>query len=587
MIGTEDILNAGILIVDDSAVNVLLLERMLAAAGYTTVTSTTDPTAVRALHLSNRYDLILLDVMMPVMDGFDVLAAVSEIEAGGYAPVLMLTAQPEHKHRALAGGARDFISKPFDQAEVLSRIHNALEVRLLLKESRSYNKLLEQFDQLTGLPNRRRLCTMIDAALARDEAPNEIISLVFVSVDRFKVVSDVLGRSIGGALLTSVADRLVACLGPMTTIARLEAADFGVLLVHEKGDLGATAEVAERMHDVLRQAVEIEGHALSVTASIGIAVSPTDASRADDLLACASRALDEARTAGGNMTRFYSSATNDRAAARLEKEIALRGALDRNEYVIVYQPKMSIATGEWSSAEALLRWVRPAVGTVSPAEFIPILESTGMIVPVGMWVIESVCEQIAQWARLGLGSIRVAVNVSGRQFADPAFVGQVEAAIARHAIPPATLDIEITESSLMSRDEATDAVLRALKKFGVSIAIDDFGTGYSSLSYLKRYPIDALKIDISFVRELTTSEDGAAIALTIINMARVLKMKVIAEGVETQAQLDFLREHACDEIQGYLFSKPLPALELTQWRQSQMAVRILAESTSSALTAPE
>ena len=566
MIGPEEIHKAGILIVDDSSVNVLLLERMLAGAGYTSVTSTTDPTAVCGLHQRNRYDLILLDIMMPVLDGFEVLEGLKAIETEGYVPVVVLTAQPAHKMRALNAGARDFISKPFDQSEVLTRIANALEVRLLLQESRSYSKLLESFDQLTGLPNRRRFCAVIDAALARETAAHETISILFVSVDRFKSVSDVLGRTVGGALLSRVADRLVACLGPMTTIARPEGADFGVMLVNPDGDSHAAVTMAQQLRAALRQPLIVDGHALSVTLSIGIAIAPTDSRRTDELLAFASGALGEARAAGGDGERFFSADTNARAAATLDLEIALRGALERDEFVLVYQPKMRIANGEWSSAEALLRWTRPEHGSVSPAAFIPVLEDTGMIVPVGMWVIGAVCQQIAAWARAGLGDIRVAVNVSGRQFSHPGFVEEVAEAIRANGIPASTLDIEITESSLMARTDDTEAVLRALKRLGVLIAIDDFGTGYSSLSYLKRYPIDTLKIDISFIRDLTTDADGAAIAVTIINMARILKMTVIAEGVETEPQLDFLRAHACDEIQGYLFSKPLPAAELAALR---------------------
>lgn len=572
MIGREEILNASILIVDDSKVNVTLLERMLAGAGYTTVTSTTDPTTVCALYDSNRYDLILLDIIMPVMDGFEVLKGLGALEVDGYIPVIVLTAQPDHELRALDAGARDFVSKPFEQREVLRRISNALETRLLLRESRSYSKLLEHFDQLTGLPNRRRFSTVVDAALARAGESHETLSVLFVSVDRFKAVSDVLGRSTGGAVLSAVADRLIACLGPMTTMARLEGADFGVLLVTPDTDTKAAGDMAQRLRTALHRPLLVDGHELTVTASIGIATAPTDTLRADELLTFASSALGDARAAGGDGERFYSAATNARAAVSLDLELALRGALERNEFVLTYQPKMRVASGEWSSAEALLRWERPGHGTISPMVFIPVLEETGMIIAVGAWVIDTVCRQIAAWSHAGLGDICVAVNVSGRQFAHPDFVGQVADAIHSNHIPPATLDIEITESSLMARTEDTGVVLHALKALGVRIAIDDFGTGYSSLSYLKRYPIDTLKIDASFIRDITSNEDDAAIAVTIINMARILKMSVIAEGVETETQLAFLRAHQCDEIQGYLFSKPLPAIDLAAMRTATAAL---------------
>jgi len=573
MIGPAEIRNASILIVDDTSVNVLLLERMLAGAGFTSVSSTSKPAEVVALYKEHRYDLILLDLLMPKMDGFQVLEALKAVETEGYVPVIVLTAQPTHKTRALTAGARDFISKPFDHHEVLTRIQNVLEVRLLLREARSYSKLLEQFDLLTGLPNRRHFCDLLRKMLDREASPTEQVSVLIVSLDRFKIVNDVLGRANGGVLLSAVADRLVTCLGPMTTIARLEGGEFGVLLVTDDGDAHAAQPVAQRMREALRQPLTVDGHELAITASIGISVSPTDSVSADLLLTYAARALGEARSTGGDTCRFYSAETNARAQHALELETALRGALDRREFVLHYQPKMRVETGEWSSAEALIRWVRPDKGLVPPSEFISILEETGLIIQVGGWVIDSVCKQIAEWASAGLGDIRISVNVSSKQFTQAGFVANVANAIAVNAIPPSSLDIEITESSLMARTDETDTVLRELKALGVLIAIDDFGTGYSSLSYLKRYPIDTLKIDISFIRDLVSDPDGGAIAVAIINMARVLKMTVIAEGVETQPQLDFLRAHACDEIQGYFFSKPLPAADLATLRHNSRSAR--------------
>jgi diguanylate cyclase (GGDEF)-like protein len=359
MIGRDEIRTANILLVDDSAVNILLMQRMLARDGYTHVSTTTDPTTVCALYAMHRYDLIILDLMMPVMSGFAVLEGLKLIETEGYVPVIVLTAQPAEKLRALEAGARDFVSKPFDHHEMLTRIANALEVRLLLRESHSYGKLLEQFDQHTGLPNRRRFCSVIDDALTRTEHAHETLAVMFVAVDRFKAVSDVLGRSVGGAVIAAVADRLIACLGPMTTIARLDGAEFGVLLVLPRGDTDAALETAQRLRATLRQPLRVDEHELSVTASIGIALAPDDAQDTDALLAFASIALSDARTAGGDGERFYSAEINARAAISLDMEHALRGALERDEFHLEYQPKMRIASGEWSSAEALLRWVRP------------------------------------------------------------------------------------------------------------------------------------------------------------------------------------------------------------------------------------
>ncbi len=576
MIGSAEIRNASILIVDDSDVNVTMLTRMLAGAGYTSVTSSTRSVDVCALYREHRHDLILLDLMMPDMDGFEVLEGLKAIETEGYVPVVVLTAQPKHRMQALHAGARDFITKPFDQVEVLARIQNVLEARLLLQESRNHGKLLEQYDQLTGLPNRRRYRELLIKALARPEAPTERVSVLFVGVDRFHVVNDVLGRTIGAALLSEISDRLLACLSPMSTLARLEGAEFGVILVTPVTDPASAEPIAQRLRDALREPISVDGHDLAATLSIGIAVSPTDERETDPLLICAARALTAARAAGGDTVRFYSPESNRLAAEALSLETALRGALDRDEFEVHYQPQMRLPGGDWSSAEALLRWTRPGVGPVSPGAFVPVLEETGLIIAVGRWVLDTVCRQLAQWEQDGVAGIRVAVNVSSRQLTQPEFVSEVAATLRGHGIAADSLEIEITENALMSRARDTEAALRALKALGVRIALDDFGTGYSSLSCLRRYPIDALKIDVSFIGAITTDPDEAALAASIIQMARVLRMTVIAEGVETQEQLDFLREHSCDEVQGYIFSRPLPAAGLAALRLAQPLARPLA-----------
>jgi diguanylate cyclase (GGDEF)-like protein len=559
VISGEALQRARILIVDDSTVMTMLLAQMLRAAGYSDVTTTHDPCTVEAMHATHQFDLILLDIMMPKLDGFAVLARLVAMDSDGYVPVIVLTGQPSHRLRALQGGARDFISKPFDQSEALARIRNAIEARLLLQESRSYGVLLEQYDQLTGLANRRRFRELLERALASAAASAGAVGVVFVSLDRFKAVSDVLGRRSGGALLVAAAARLEHAVDAPHTVARLEGAEFGVLVL---GDGVTVARVVATVHATFLAPFPIDGHELAVRTSIGVASAPDDATDADSLLSFAARAESDAHSAGGDRVHYHCALTNQRAAVALSLEAALYGALERQEFFLHYQPKMNVASGQWSSVEALLRWQQPGVGLVSPAEFIPVLESTGLIVPVGRWVLRAVCAQIADWAARGLRHVRVAVNVSSQQFTRPDFVDDVRAALADSGIAAAALDLEITESALMSRDANVAAALNALKALGVRIAIDDFGTGYSSLSYLTRYPIDTLKIDISFIREITPNAEGSALTAAIIGLARTLKMNVIAEGVETVEQLAFLRAHSCDEIQGYLFSPPLTAEEL-------------------------
>jgi diguanylate cyclase (GGDEF)-like protein len=328
MVGPAGILNARILVVDDTAVNVLLLERMLLGAGYSSVTTTTDPRAVCELYRKNRYDLILLDLVMPGMDGFQVMHGLTEVETEGYLPVLVVTAHPSHKLRALQAGAKDFISKPFDRVEVLTRIHNMLEVRLLLRESRSYVKVLERYDQLTGLPNRTLYRELLARALDRSKERQGIVSVLFVAVDRFKNVNDALGRVIGDALLRRVGDRLVGCIGPMDAAARLEGDQFGLVVVTSGGDPHSAGLVATKVRDALRPPLELEGPEVAVTVSIGIAVSPTDSPDADTLMKYADTALHEAKDEGRDTYRFYSAEMTSRAVETLKLENAPRNALE-------------------------------------------------------------------------------------------------------------------------------------------------------------------------------------------------------------------------------------------------------------------
>lgn len=584
MIGPEDLRKARILIVDDSSASVLLLERILRGAGYTAVTATKDPRMVCGLHKEHQYDLILLDLLMPAMDGFEVMAGLKEVESEGYLPVLVLTAEPSHKLRSLQAGAKDFLSKPFDQVEVLTRIGNMLEVRLLLQESRGHARLLELYDQLTGLPNRKRFNELLTKVVERLDAREQTVSVLFVAVDRFNGVSAAVGRAAGGALLRRVGERLADCVGPTDTVARLEGAEFGLILVTPSGEPLGAVTLARQVREAFFRPLAAGDCEATVTLSMGIAVSPPDIPDADGLMRYAEQALQDAKESGGDTWRFHLEEMNVRATEALVLENALRHALAREEFVVHYQPKIHIDTGEWSGVEALLRWNRPEHGLRPPSEFIAVLEATGLIVPVGSEVIATVCRQISAWAAQGLGDIPVAVNVSGKQFLQGGIVQVVRRALENSGIAPHLLEIEITESALMRRTDEADAWMRELKALGVKIAIDDFGTGYSSLAYLRHFPIDTLKIDISFVRDLPTSEDGAAIAVAIINMARSLKMRVIAEGVETLPQLEWLRRHACDEIQGFYYSRPLPAEDLARLRRgsTEGAARAMALAAAGA-----
>jgi diguanylate cyclase (GGDEF)-like protein len=376
-------------------------------------------------------------------------------------------------------------------------------------------------------------------------------------------VNDTRGHAIGDELLRQFGDRLVQCVRIRDTVGRLGGDEFALLLVMQDGQEGP-AIVANKIRDVLRAPFDLKGHEVIVTASIGITIHPTDASDPETLLKYADTAMYRAKQAGRDTFRFFTAQMNAEVLARLDLETALRKAVENGEFVLYYQPKVQLNSGRITGLEALLRWQRPGHGLVSPRDFIPVLEETGLIVRAGRWVIAAVCRQIGLWMRSSIGPMQVSVNIAGRQFIEGDLVGDVVRALADNDIAPDLLELELTESSLMANTERTIASMRDLKKRGVQISIDDFGTGYSSLAYLRRFPIDKLKIDIAFVREITSNPDDAAIALAIIRMAHSLKLEVIAEGVETAAQLAYLRRHHCDHIQGYYFSPPVPVPALEQ-----------------------
>jgi diguanylate cyclase (GGDEF)-like protein len=712
MITQADILNAKILIVDDQTVNVQLLEYLLTTTGYTAVSSTTDPRVVAPWHEQHNYDLIILDLHMPGMSGFDVMNALKPLEAEAYLPVLVVTAQPDHKLAALEAGARDFVSKPFDPVEVLTRIRNMLEVRLMHRESKNYSTLLEQtvrertaelqrfrsamdatadaiflidtatlalvdvndgacrmlgyarpqllaleperiglgardslqvhcnaamttvgtarapelvdteltrqdlaavpvelywqlqqgggfdqpgphpagvqptlicvardiserrlaeerllhmahYDSLTGLPNRTLFFQTLAEAIELAQDKEWRIVVLFIALDRFKNINDSLGPAAGDELLRQFSNRLVQCVRIRDTVGRLGGDEFALILTMTRNQQDAVL-VANEVREALRAPFDLEGHPAALTASIGIAMYPDDATDPETLVKYADTAMERAKQAGRDGYRFFTAGMNVQVLARLDLELALRRALDENELLLYYQPKVNLTTGRISGAEALLRWQRPNYGLVFPAEFVPVLEDTGLIVRVGAWIIDAACRQIAAWGRSMVGPVTVAVNVSSRQFVEGDLEGEVKSALERHKVPPELLELELTETALMSNAERTIGVLGRLKELGVKCSIDDFGTGYSSLAYLQRFPIDKLKIDIAFVRDITTNPNDAAIALAIISMAHSLKLRVIAEGVETRPQLEYLRRNRCDEIQGYFFSRPLPADEMGQ-----------------------
>jgi diguanylate cyclase (GGDEF)-like protein/PAS domain S-box-containing protein len=415
-------------------------------------------------------------------------------------------------------------------------------------------------DTLTGLANRVVLHESLSRAIAQAKEEEQTVWVVFLDLDHFKFINDTLGHRAGDLLLKTLARRLHSSLRAFDTAARLGGDEFVLVLPQREGHR-LDARCLQDIMDAIAAPVRVEGHNFFLTCSLGIAKYPADGEEPEELIKHADIAMYRAKQNGRNNFQFYTPAMNEQALERLQIESNLRRALERGEFVLHYQPKVDVASGRISGMEALIRWSHPHLGMVAPARFIGLAEETGLIVPIGAWVIHTACAQNKAWQDAGLPPLRVSVNLSARQFAQKNLMQSIAAVLQETGLEARYLEIELTESLVMSDVEHAINMLQQLKALGVKISIDDFGTGYSSLAYLKRFPIDVLKIDQSFVRDIAVDFNDAAITVSIISLAHNLKLKVIAEGVENQEQLAYLRQHGCDEVQGYLFSLPLPAAQ--------------------------
>ena len=471
----------------------------------------------------------------------------------------------------------EIMLSPFESAEGILvtaairdiSLRNAAEEHLALKVeelSRSMNLAramsLEmvhsaQHDFLTGLPNRVLLNDRISQAIVRAPRHSKQVAVLFLDLDGFKHINDSLGHSIGDKLLQSIASRLVACVRSTDTVSRQGGDEF-VVLLSEAEQWEDADTVARRMLQAVAKAHPIDHRDLHITASIGVSVYPDDGSDAETLIKNADTAMYQAKENGRQGYQFFKPTMNVRAVERQSIEEGLRRALERDEFVLHYQPKVNLATGAISGAEALVRWMHPTRGMVPPAQFIPIAEDSGLILAIGSWVLREACAQATAWQDADLPITSIAVNVSAMQLLDEDFPARVFAILKETGLEPNCLELELTESVLMKQADSAAAILQVLRERGVKVAVDDFGTGYSSLSYLRKFPIDALKIDQSFVSNISGAAGDTSIVSAVISMARSLNLRVTAEGVETSEQLAFLRAHQCDEAQGYFFSKPVP-----------------------------
>lgn len=450
--------------------------------------------------------------------------------------------------------------------------------------------MLANYDSLTGLPNRVLFRDRLREGMKRAHRSGRALGLMFLDLDRFKVVNDSLGHEVGDRLLQHVSQALTNCLRTVdsvardavddtVTIARLGGDEFTIVVEDIDGSEDA-ALIARRILDALLEPFVFEGEEIVITASIGISLYPTDDTDLDGLIRHTDMAMYRSKAQGRNTFTFYNADMNAEVEARLSLETSLRHALDRNEFNLLYQPKADLKTGRITGVEALIRWNRPGLGVVPPDEFISVLEETGLILPVGAWVIRTACANLASWDKLGLPALTLAVNLSARQFRHQHLFQLISETLAQARIAPQRFELELTESQLMEDNDASRAMLASIANLGIRVAIDDFGTGHSSLSYIKRFNIDTLKIDRSFVREITSDDEDTAIATAIIALGRSLELKVVAEGVETLHQADYLRALGCDEIQGYLLSRPLSSEQLVTWLAKYRSTRVLGVGES-------
>jgi diguanylate cyclase (GGDEF)-like protein len=532
---------------------------------------------LKSIAAGGEADILLIALTGTGVDPHDAALVKSLRAAHPHLPILLCAATDD---AALAAEARSWGAEDClplgncDERLLGQALRHAVERMTLAREIHR----LTHSDHLTGLPNRdvmrRRLAESVAARATREAArdpdapPNAqadagLMAVAMINLDRFRLINETLGQARGDQLLLAVSTRLAACLGPNDAIGRHGPDEF-IALIERVDDTRAAAAIAQAMIDALAQPIAIEGHEVYVTCCIGVSLFPVDGDEVETLIRSADAALTRAKSQGRNHFQFYTLDMNIKTTRRLTLENDLRRAVERDELVLYYQPQLDLKTHKITAVEALLRWRHPEYGLIPPGEFIPFAEESGLIVPIGEWVLRAACNQARAWMTAGYPDLRVAVNLSSRQFFQEDVLDVVTRALHECRLPPGNLELELTESAVMENPDEVTVTLCLLANMGIRISIDDFGTGYSSLNHLKRFPIHSLKIDRSFVNDITVNPDDAAIVKAILAMAASLRLNVIAEGVETIEQLRFLDEHDCDAVQGFLLSKPQPAEDISR-----------------------
>ncbi|UCD35534.1 MAG: EAL domain-containing protein [Nitrospiraceae bacterium] len=566
-----------ILLVDDDEDDYLITRDLLSQSKdriYDLEWVSTYEEALRSI-INGEHDACLFDYRLGEYTGLDLLK--EAVSAACKAPIIILTGQGERDIdiEALKAGATDYLDKTEITAQLLER-----SIRYAIERKRTEDRILRMayYDTLTKLPNRSLFHDRLSKALAHAERYTGNCALLFLDLDNFKRINDTLEHRIGDLLIRGVADRLnhyvrsadtVARQGSgfiTNTVARLGGDEFTILLT-EISTIEDVAKVAQRILVILSQPFILDGHEVFASASIGIAIYPYDGEDMNTLIKNADTAMYHAKDFGKNNFQFYKNSMNATALERLTLENSLRKALERREFVLYYQPRVDIATGRIVGMEALIRWNHHQRGLIQPADFIPLAEETGLIIPIGEWVLKAVCKQNKIWQDSAdiYTPVILSLNLSGLQFRQDTLMKVIEKVLDSTGLDPSFLELEITESVIMKNADTTVVMLNRLKDMGVLISMDDFGTGYSSFSYLKRFPLDNVKIDRSFIRDINENDEDAAIVKAIIVMAHTLNLRVVAEGVESEQQLELLEEFGCDEYQGYFFSRPLPEADVVHF----------------------
>ncbi len=548
-----------VLHLEDSREDQELVQALLEDSGICCAITTVQTGLEFVSRLENElWDLILADYTLPSFDGYSALEMAHQLYPN--IPFIFVTGTlgEDTVVESLKRGATDYVLKQKMErlAKAVQRALSESAERTRRQQAEEQVRFLANYDALTGLVNRSVLQDRLSQALASARRHGEKVAVLFLDVDHFKHINDSLGHSVGDLLLKEVAARLKKLARVEDTVSRIHGDEFVVVLTGVK-DVAAAALAADRILQLVATEFMVEGHSLNVSCSLGISIFPDHGTDGESLIKSADAAMYWAKENGRNNFQYFTQDMSSRAMERLTLENSLRSALERKQFFLEYQPQLNYKTGKIVGAEALLRWRHPKLGLIPPSEFIPIAENNGMIVPIGDWVLRTACAQARRWQEEGLGPLPVAVNVSAVQFRQKRFLQVIRNVLDETGLSAQHLELELTESLLLSTGDRMLSVLRQLTEMGLKLSIDDFGTGYSSLIYLKHLPVYKLKIDRSFVQDLTVDSDNAAITATVINMAKTLNLKVIAEGVETEEQLQFLREHNCDEVQGYYFSKPL------------------------------